>query len=332
MSSSKFPYIRMRRNRSKPFIRNLIREYSLSTNDFIYPIFVTNGKNIKEPIKEMPGIFKYSLDMIVSEIKKIVELKIPAVAIFPNIENTKKDSLGSEALNKNNITCDTIKLIKDISSDLGVLCDVALDPYTDHGHDGVIINNEIDNDETIKILGQQALIQSEAGCDIIAPSDMMDGRVKIIRKVLEDNNFKNVNIMSYTAKFASSFYGPFRHAIGSSSSFGNKDKLTYQMDFGNSTEAIREAELDINEGADMIMVKPGMPYLDIIHKLKNKFNLPIFAYQVSGEYSMLMSSIQNNLLDKKVIIETLMSFKRAGCSGILTYFAPTAAKMLNEEY
>ncbi len=332
MSMSSFPYTRMRRIRSKPFIRNLVREHSLSVNDFIYPIFITYGKNKKEPIKEMPGIYRFSTDMLKKEILKIIELKIPAVAIFPYIENSKKNSLGSEAINKNNITCDAIKLIKDISYDLGVLCDVALDPYTDHGHDGVIINNEIDNDETIEILSEQALIQSEAGCDIIAPSDMMDGRIKIIREVLENNNLKNIMIMSYAAKYASSFYGPFRHAIGSSKNFGGKDKLTYQMDFGNSDEAIREAELDISEGADMIMVKPGMPYLDIINKFKNKLNMPIFAYQVSGEYSMMMSSINNKFLDKNVIIESLISFKRAGCSGILTYFAPVAARMLNEKY
>tara|TARA_Y200000002_G_scaffold380433_2_gene391895 strand:- start:121 stop:1086 length:966 start_codon:yes stop_codon:yes gene_type:complete len=321
----------MRRTRSKKFIRNIVKENLLTVNDLIYPIFVTDGINKKEPINEMPGIFRYSLDLLKKEIKNILNLNIPAVAIFPKINDKLKNSSGTEALNKNNIVCNAIKLIKDTSNELGVLCDVALDPYTNHGHDGIIINEYIDNDETIKILCEQALIQTEAGCDIIAPSDMMDGRVKKIRETLEKNNFKNTLIMSYTAKYASSFYGPFRHAVGSSINFGKKDKSSYQMDFSNSKEAIKEAELDISEGADMIIVKPGMPYLDIINKLNSRFNIPIFAYQVSGEYTMLMSAIEKGFLDKSVILETLTCFKRAGCTGVLTYFAPLVSKILNEE-
>jgi porphobilinogen synthase len=321
----------MRRTRSKRFIRNLVKENRLTVNDLIYPIFIVDGNDKKEPIPEMPGLFRYSLDNLKYEIKNILSLNIPAIAIFPKISNDLKNSSGSEALNKNNIVCNAIKLIKDINSELGIVCDVALDPYTDHGHDGVIINDYVDNDETVKILCEQAFIQTEAGCDIIAPSDMMDGRIRKIRETLENNNYKNTLIMSYTAKYSSSFYGPFRHAVGSSNNFGNKDKSSYQMDYGNSKEAIREAELDISEGADMIMVKPGLPYLDIISKLNQKFDIPIFAYQVSGEYSMIMNAINNGLLDRSVILETLTSFKRAGCSGILTYFAPIVSKILNED-
>ena len=331
MNSYSFPFTRMRRTRSKKFIRNLVKENHLTVNDLIYPLFIIDGTDKKEPIQEMPGLFRYSLDNLKNEIKNILSLNIPAIAIFPKISNDLKNSSGSEALNKNNIVCNAIKLIKDTNSELGIVCDVALDPYTDHGHDGVIINDYVDNDETVKILCEQALIQTEAGCDIIAPSDMMDGRIRKIRETLENNNYKNTLIMSYTAKYSSSFYGPFRHAVGSSNNFGNKDKSSYQMDYGNSNEAIREAELDISEGTDMIMVKPGLPYLDIISKLNQKFDIPIFAYQVSGEYSMIMNAINNGLLDRSVILETLTSFKRAGCSGILTYFAPIASKILNED-
>ena len=331
MSLYSYPFTRMRRTRAKRFIRNLVKEHSLTVNDLIYPVFIVDGIDKKEPIPEMPGLFRFSLDNLKKEIKNISSLDIPAVAIFPNISNNLKDSSGSEALNKNNIVCNAIKLIKDTNSELGILCDVALDPYTDHGHDGVITNNYVDNDETVKILCEQALIQSEAGCDIIAPSDMMDGRILKIRETLENNNYKNTLIMSYTAKYSSSFYGPFRHAIGSSNNFGNKDKSTYQMDYSNSKEAIMEAELDVSEGTDIIMVKPGLPYLDIINRLNQKFDIPIFAYQVSGEYSMIMTAINNGLLDKSVIIETLTSFKRAGCSGILTYFATIASKILNKD-
>ena len=331
MNSYSFPFTRMRRSRTKKFIRDLVKENCLTVNDLIYPIFIVDGTDKKEPIPEMPGLFRYSLDNLKNEIKNSLSLNIPAIAIFPKISNDLKNSSGSEALNKNNIVCNAIKLIKDTNNELGIVCDVALDPYTDHGHDGVIINDYVDNYETVKILFEQALIQTEAGCDIIAPSDMMDGRIRKIRETLENNNYKNTLIMSYTAKYSSSFYGPFRHAVGSSNNFGNKDKSSYQMDYANSKEAIREAELDISEGADMIMVKPGLPYLDIISKLNQKFDIPIFAYQVSGEYSMIMNAINNGLLDRSVILETLTSFKRAGCSGVLTYFAPIVSKILNED-
>ena len=330
MNFNNFPNIRMRRNRFKSFSRKLVEENALSVNDLIYPIFVTYGKNKKEPIPEMPDLFRYSLDMFEKEIHRIKLLKIPAVAIFPNIEKNKKDEQGSEALNKNNLVCKAIKIVKSISNEIGIICDVALDPYTNHGHDGILINGDVNNDETLKILETQALVQAEAGCDILAPSDMMDGRVGVIRNCLEKNGFVNTQIMSYAAKYASSFYGPFRSAVGSSRTLLGQGKDTYQMDFRNSDEALKEVELDISEGADMIIIKPGLPYLDIIYKIKNNLNIPIFAYQVSGEYSMLMSAIKKNWLDKKVIFETLMCFKRAGCSGILTYFAPEIAIILNQ--
>ncbi len=331
MNFNNFPKIRMRRNRFKSFSRKLIEENQLSVNDLIYPIFVTYGKNKKEPIKEMPNLFRYSLDMFEKEIYRIKLLKIPAIAIFPKIENDKKDEKGSEALNKNNLICKAIKIVKSISTEIGVICDVALDPYTNHGHDGVLINGDVDNDETLKVLESQALVQAEAGCDILAPSDMMDGRVGVIRDCLEKNGFVNTQIMSYAAKYASSFYGPFRSAVGSSGTLLGQGKDSYQMDFRNSDEALKEVKLDISEGADMIIVKPGLPYLDVIYKIKNNLNIPIFAYQVSGEYSMLMSAINNNWLDKKVIYETLICFKRAGCNGILTYFAPEIATLLHQK-
>ena len=256
-------------------------------------------------------------------------MNIPAIALFPNISNNLKNPSGSEALNKNNIVCNAIKLIKDTTSELGIVCDVALDPYTDHGHDGVIINDYVDNDETVKILCEQALIQTEAGCDIIAPSDMMDGRIRKIRETLENNNYKNTLIMSYTAKYSSSFYGPFRHAVGSSNNFGNKDKSSYQMDYGNSKEAIREAELDISEGADMIMVKPAVTYLDIIAQAREITDVPIGAYHVSGEYSMIKAAGGNGWIDEKqVAIEQLTAVKRSGANFILTYFAKEIAECL----
>ena len=330
MNFNNFPNIRMRRNRFKSFSRKLVEENALSVNDLIYPIFVTYGKNKKEPIPEMPDLFRYSLDMFEKEIHRIKLLKIPAVAIFPNIEKIK-DGQGSEALNKNNLVCKAIKIVKSISIEIGIICDVALDPYTNHGHDGILINGDVNNDETLKILETQALVQAEAGCDILAPSDMMDGRVGVIRNCLEKNGFVNTQIMSYAAKYASSFYGPFRSAVGSSRTLLGQGKDTYQMDFRNSDEALKEVELDISEGADMIIIKPGLPYLDIIYKIKNNLNIPIFAYQVSGEYSMLMSAIKKNWLDKQVIFETLMCFNRAGCNGILTYFAPEIATLLHQK-
>jgi porphobilinogen synthase len=311
------------------FSRRLISENNVSLDDLIYPIFITYGSNIKEEVESMPGIYRYSLDLLHKEIEYISSLFIPAIAFFPKVQNALKTSDGKEALNKNNLICKAIKISKKVNPKLGVICDVALDPYTDHGHDGIIINNQIDNDETLSILCKQALVQAEAGCDIIAPSDMMDGRVGFIRDALDKNGFTNVQIMSYAAKYASAFYGPFRDAVGSNLSLLKKSKKSYQMDPANSDEALKEIALDISEGADMVIVKPGMPYLDIIYKVKQEFKMPTYAYQVSGEYSMIKNAIEKGWFDEdRIIFESLIAFKRAGCNGIITYFAPNIAKKL----
>ena len=332
-SSNNFPRIRMRRNRMSNFSRRLISENNISLDDLIYPIFITYGSNVKEEVVSMPGIYRYSLDLLHKEIEYISSLFIPAIAFFPKVQNALKTSDGKEALNKNNLICKAIKISKKVNPKLGVICDVALDPYTDHGHDGIIINNQIDNDETLSILCKQALVQAEAGCDIIAPSDMMDGRVGFIRDALDKNGFTNVQIMSYAAKYASAFYGPFRDAVGSNLSLLKKSKKSYQMDPANSDEALKEIALDINEGADMVIVKPGMPYLDIIFRVKQEFKIPTFAYQVSGEYSMIKNAIEKGWFEEdKIIFESLIAFKRAGCNGIITYFAPyIAKKLLNKD-
>jgi len=332
-SSNNFPRIRMRRNRMSNFSRRLISENNISLDDLIYPIFITYGSNVKEEVVSMPGIYRYSLDLLHKEIEYISSLFIPAIAFFPKVQNELKTSDGKEALNKNNLICKAIEISKKVNPKLGVICDVALDPYTDHGHDGVIINNQIDNDETLSILCKQALVQAEAGCDIIAPSDMMDGRVGFIRDTLDKNGFTNVQIMSYAAKYASAFYGPFRDAVGSNLSLLKKSKKSYQMDPANSDEALKEIALDINEGADMVIVKPGMPYLDIIFRVKQEFKIPTFAYQVSGEYSMIKNAIEKGWFEEdKIIFESLIAFKRAGCNGIITYFAPyIAKKLLNKD-
>ena len=328
-SINSFPRVRMRRNRLSEFSRKLISENNLSVNDLIYPIFITYGSKVKEEISSMPGIYRFSLDQLHKEIEYISSLNIPAIALFPKIENELKTPDGKEALNSNNLICEAIKISKKVNPDLGVITDVALDPYTDHGHDGIIHNNQIDNDLTLDILCKQAIVQAQAGCDILAPSDMMDGRVGAIRDTLDEHGLINVQIMSYAAKYASSFYGPFRDAVGSAVNLSKKSKKSYQMDPANSAEALREIRLDINEGADMIIIKPGMPYLDIISKAKNEFNFPVIAYQVSGEYSMIRAAIQNGWFDEeKIIFETMMCFKRAGCDGIITYFAPIVAKKL----
>ena len=332
-SSNNFPRIRMRRNRMSNFSRRLISENNISLDDLIYPIFITYGSNVKEEVVSMPGIYRYSLDLLHKEIEYISSLFIPAIAFFPKVQNALKTSDGKEALNKNNLICKAIKISKKVNPKLGVICDVALDPYTDHGHDGIIINNQIDNDETLSILCKQALVQAEAGCDIIAPSDMMDGRVGFIRDTLDKNGFTNVQIMSYAAKYASAFYGPFRDAVGSNLSLLKKSKKSYQMDPANSDEALKEIALDISEGADMVIVKPGMPYLDIIFRVKQEFKIPTFAYQVSGEYSMIKNAIEKGWFEEdKIIFESLIAFKRAGCNGIITYFAPyIAKKLLNKD-
>jgi porphobilinogen synthase len=331
-SKPSYPSTRMRRNRMKDFSRKLISENSLNVNDLIWPLFVTEGSKIKQEISSMPGIFRNSIDELVKHAEEAVKLGIPTIAIFPEIDAALKNSKGSEAINENNLVCRSIKAIKKEFPELGIITDVALDPFTDHGHDGLLVNNEINNDETLKVLAQQSLVQANAGCDIIAPSDMMDGRVSFIRSALDKENFKNTQILSYAAKYASGFYGPFRDAVSSSVNLGEASKSTYQMDPANSKEALREVELDIAEGADMIMIKPGMPYLDIVKMIKDTFHIPTFVYQVSGEYSMLMAAINNNWLDSdKVIMESLISFKRAGANGILTYFAKQVAEKLKKE-
>jgi len=318
--AGKFPNIRLRRVRNSPWIRRLISENNLSVNDLILPIFVRDGKNKIEPIKSMPGVNRYSVDKLNVIMKKAKKYKIPMVAIFPYTPKNKKDNFGTEALNENNLICKSLKFIKKRYSGIGVMCDVALDPYTSHGHDGILVNKKIDNDKTIKILVKQALLQAEMGCDVIAPSDMMDGRVGVIRKALDKRNFQNVSILSYAAKYASSFYGPFRDAVGSKINL-KSDKKTYQMDYRNSNEAFREIGLDIKEGADMVMVKPGLPYLDIIKSIKDNFKIPVFAYQVSGEYSLIKNGIRNKLINDDAILESLLAFKRAGAAAIVTYFA-----------
>ena len=325
----KYPSLRLRRNRKYSWSRRLVAENNLTVDDLILPIFVTEGKNKIEPIKSMPDVFRYSVDKINPVINKASNLGIPLVAIFPYTPNKKKNSIGSEALNEDNLVCKTIRKIKKSNPNIGIMADVALDPYTDHGHDGIIRKKEILNDETVEILSKQALLQAEMGCDVIAPSDMMDGRVGVIRKALDKNNFKNVQILSYAAKYSSNFYGPFRDAIGSKKKLkGNKK--SYQMDYKNSYEALREVGLDIKEGADFVMVKPALPYLDVIKSIKENFKIPVFAYQVSGEYSMIMKAVKNGTLHKDSIIETLMSLKRAGASAVVTYFAlDIAAKIKN---
>ena len=324
----KYPSLRLRRNRKYDWTRRLVAENNLTVNDLIFPIFVTEGKNKIESIKGMPGIYRYSVDRINNVINKVSKLKIPLVAIFPHTPNNKKNSLGSEALNEDNLVCQAIRKIKKNNPDIGVMTDVALDPYTNHGHDGILKRKEILNDETVERLSEQALLQAEMGCDIIAPSDMMDGRVGVIRKALDKNNFKNVQILSYAAKYASNFYGPFREAIGSKKK-SKINKKSYQMDYKNSNEALREVALDIKEGADFVMIKPGLPYLDVIKSVKENFKIPVFVYQVSGEYSMIANAIKKGIVDSEAAVESLMSFKRSGASAIVTYFALDIAKKIS---
>ena len=326
--TGKYPELRLRRNRRHHWTRRLVEENNLSVNDLILPIFLIDGKNKKQEIKNMPDVYRYSIDKIGSIIDKAVKLNIPVVALFPYTNKKYKDEYGSEALNENNLVCRAIKYIKlNYKNKIGVMCDVALDPYTIHGHDGIVKNGKILNDETNQILIKQSLLQASMGCDIIAPSDMMDGRIGLIRKNLDKNNFPEVQILSYSAKYSSSYYGPFRDAIGSKGLLkGNKK--TYQMNYKNSNEALREVALDIKEGADLIMIKPGLPYLDIIYQVKKKFKIPVIAYQVSGEYAILSNAIQKGVVREDAILETLMSFKRAGATAIVTYFADKIAKIL----
>ena len=322
-----YPNVRLRRNRKAEWSRRLVSESNLSPNDLIWPIFIRNGKNIKEPVKSMPGVFIYTLDQIERLVEKAIRKRIPMIALFPNTPNSKKNAKGSEALNKNNLVCKALRLIKKNYKEIGLMCDVALDPYTNHGHDGILKKNYVDNDETVKVLVKQSLLQAEMGCDVIAPSDMMDGRIGEIRKALDNNGFKLVQILSYAVKYASNFYGPFRDAVGSKKLL-KSNKKDYQMDFSNYKEALREVALDVSEGADFVMVKPGMPYLDIIKLIKDNFKIPVFAYQVSGEYSLIMNGIKNKILNEDAIYESLISFKRAGASAIITYFAEQIAGKL----
>ena len=325
----KFPSTRLRRVRNSDWVRRLISENNLSANDLILPIFLTEGKNKKEKIKTMPGVYRYSLDKLSNILDEAEKFKIPMIALFPNTSNHQRNHNGSEALNENNLVCRAIKLIKKKYNKFGVMTDVALDPYTSHGHDGIILNGKIDNDETLKILEKQAILQASVGSDVIAPSDMMDGRIGIIRKSLDKKKLKDTQILSYAVKYASSFYGPFRDAIGSKQKLKG-DKKTYQMDMRNYTESLREVGLDIKEGADFVMVKPGMPYLDIISQIKQNFKIPVFSYQVSGEYSMIVNSIKNKSLNENVVYESLISLKRAGSNAIVTYFALDIVKKINK--
>ena len=325
----KFPNTRLRRLRSKPYLRDLVRENNLTVNDLIQPLFIKEDLKGTEIIEQMPGILRYGLDSIVGEITELVDLGIKSVALFPVINANKKDADGSEAINNNNLLCTAIKEIKSVVPEIIIISDVALDPYTTHGHDGILINDYVDNDKTLDQLVKQSIALAKSGADILAPSDMMDGRIKSIRKALEANDYKNTILLSYAAKYSSKFYGPFRNAVGSSSNLGKSSKAEYQMDVANSDEALHEVALDLSEGADIVMVKPGMPYLDIIAKVKDTFNVPTFAYQVSGEYSMLKSAINNQWLESDVIIESLLCFKRAGADAVLTYAAKEIIKELN---
>ena len=328
MITGKYPSLRLRRTRKYNWSRKLVQENDISCSDLIYPIFLIEGKNKKQAVKSMPGIYRYSLDQLGMIINDVIKHKIPMVALFPSTPISKKDKFGTEALNENNLVCKAIRFIKKkFKNNIGIMTDVALDPYTTHGHDGLLKNNYVINDKTVDVLVKQALIQAQMGCDVIAPSDMMDGRVGKIRKFLDKNNYHDVQILSYAIKYASNFYGPFRDAVGSKKSL-KSDKKSYQMDFANSNESFREVALDIKEGADMIMIKPGLPYLDVIQKVKEKFKVPVLAYQVSGEYSLIKSGIKNKLINDDAIIESLMCFKRAGASAIVSYFALDIAKKI----
>jgi porphobilinogen synthase len=328
-TKASFPRTRLRRNRTSEWTRRMVAENAVTVNDLIWPVFVLEGKKISEPIASMPGVNRWSLDLLLKEVEKAAKLKVPAIALFPVVAGDKKSVDGREAWTPDNLVCRTVRAIKDAVADIGIICDVALDPYTSHGHDGLLNEDGyVVNDETVEVLCQQALAQAEAGVDIVAPSDMMDGRIGAIRDALDENGFINTGILSYAAKYASSFYGPFRDAVNSGC-YLKGDKKTYQMDPSNSDEALREVALDIAEGADMVMVKPGLPYLDIILRVKDEFRMPTFAYHVSGEYAMLQAAAKNGWLNyEKSLLETLLSFKRAGCDGVLTYAACDAARLL----
>ena len=328
MITGKFPNLRLRRSRKYAWSRRLVEENSLSSNDLILPIFLIDGKNKTQSIKTMPGVYRYTIDKLGKVVSDAIKSGIPMIALFPSTSLKKKNDLGTEALNEDNLVCQAIQFIKKrFKNEIGIMCDVALDPYTSHGHDGLLKSGYVLNDQTINILVKQSLLQAEMGCNVIAPSDMMDGRVGKIRKALDKEGHQMVQILSYAVKYASNFYGPFRDAVGSNKIL-KSDKKNYQMDFRNSLESIREVSLDIKEGADLVMVKPGMPYLDIIKLVKDSFKIPVFAYQVSGEYSLIKLGIKNKLINNESILESLISFKRSGATAIVSYFALEIAKKL----
>jgi len=324
-----FPTTRMRRNRSQDWVRRLTRESAVTPADLIWPVFVQEGQGLHTPIPSMPGVERLSIDLVVKAVGEAKSLGIPAVAVFPVTPPELKTEDGEEATNPDNLVCRAVRNIKDAHDGIGVICDVALDPYTTHGQDGIVRDGEVLNDETVAVLCAQAFVQAQAGCDVIAPSDMMDGRIGAIREALDGEGLDHVSLLAYAAKYASAFYSPFRDAVGSAQNLGTADKRTYQLDPANADEALREVALDIAEGADMVMVKPGMPYLDIVRRVKESFGLPTFAYQVSGEYAMLRGAADQGWLNwENVILESMLSFKRAGADGVLTYAAPEIAKLL----
>ena len=332
MSRGQYPNTRMRRNRMQAFSRRLVAENRLSVDDLIWPLFVIEGEQKTKMIDAMPGVARHSIDRLLEQAQKAIDLSIPAIAIFPSIDAALKDPVGSLADNGDNLVCRAVQAVKSRYPQLGVICDVALDPFTAHGHDGVIHGDQVLNDETVEILCRQAVHQARAGCDIIAPSDMMDGRVAAIRNALDNAGFQNIQIMAYAAKYTSSFYGPFRDAVKAGAALGQYGKSTYQMDPANSDEAMHEIALDLAEGADMVIIKPGLPYLDILARAKTEFGVPCVAYQVSGEYAMQCAAFANGWLDRdRTILETMMAFRRAGADAVLTYFAPDIAKLLNQQ-
>ena len=328
-SFAPFPRTRLRRNRRHPWLRELVAENVLTVKDLIWPLFVVEGENVTQPIASMPGVSRHSIDRLIEAVTEARDLGIPAIALFPSIDPALKTPDAREAYNPENMVCRAVRAVKKAVPDIGIVCDVALDPFNSDGHDGIVVDDYVQNDLSVEALIKQTLVQAEAGCDVIAPSDMMDGRIGLLRDALDQAGFEHVALMSYAAKYASCFYGPFRDAVGSKGALKGGDKKTYQMNPANSDEALREVAIDLTEGADMVMVKPGMPYLDIVHRVKNQFGVPTFAYQVSGEYAMLKGAIEHGWLDNdKTILESLTCFKRAGADGVLTYFALEAAKLL----
>ena len=328
MITGKYPSLRLRRSRKNDWSRRLIEENNLTPNDFILPIFLIEGKNKRQEIKSMPGVYRYSLDKLPKIVDNALKKGLPMVALFPYIERKKKNLLGTESLNEDNLVCKALQIIKKrYKNKIGVMCDVALDPYTSHGHDGLLNSSYVLNDETVEVLINQSILQAQMGCDVLAPSDMMDGRIGKIRKSLDKNGYQMTQILSYAVKYASNFYGPFRDAVGSKNLLKG-DKKNYQMDYKNSNEALREVALDVKEGADMVMVKPGLPYLDIIKLVKENFKIPVMAYQVSGEYSLLSNGINKGLVDNSIILESLIAFKRAGANAIVSYYADRLDKII----